>query len=64
MVSNFSFMNDLDRVARRDYFATESDIIRAPLRTVGIHEYQITICQEKCNDVILLYCSQKSTLGV
>ncbi len=57
MVSKFSFMNDLDRVARRDYFATEGDIIRAPLRTVGIHEYQITIRQGECNDVILFYCS-------
>jgi len=57
-------MNDLDRVARRDYFATENDILRAPLRTVGIHEYQITVRQEKCNDVVLLDCSQNSTLGV
>jgi len=57
-------MNDLDRVARRDYFATENDIFRAPFRTVGIHEYQITVRQETCNDVFLLYCSQNSTLCV
>lgn len=36
-----SFLNDLDRVASRDYAITDDDIVRARLRTVGIQEHRI-----------------------
>ena len=39
------FLNDLDRVASRDYTVTDDDIVRARLRTVGIQEYQINLKQ-------------------
>ncbi|KAF8916600.1 heterotrimeric G protein alpha subunit [Mucidula mucida] len=35
------FLNELDRIATRDYAVTDDDIVRARLRTVGIQEYQI-----------------------
>jgi hypothetical protein len=37
-----SFLNDLNRVADRNYTVTDDDIIRARLRTLGIQEYEIT----------------------
>ncbi|KAF8639165.1 hypothetical protein AX17_001652 [Amanita inopinata Kibby_2008] len=35
------FLNDLDRIATRDYEASDNDIVRARLRTVGIQEYRV-----------------------
>ncbi|SJL10406.1 uncharacterized protein ARMOST_13792 [Armillaria ostoyae] len=35
------FLNELDRIATRDYHVTDDDIVRARLRTVGIQEYQV-----------------------
>jgi guanine nucleotide-binding protein subunit alpha len=37
------FLNDLDRIATRSYAATDDDIVRARLRTVGIQEYLLRI---------------------
>ncbi|KAF7329875.1 G-protein alpha subunit [Mycena kentingensis (nom. inval.)] len=37
------FLNDLDRIATRSYEATDDDIVRARLRTVGIQEYPLKI---------------------
>ncbi|KAJ7031623.1 heterotrimeric G protein alpha subunit [Mycena alexandri] len=37
------FLNDLDRIATRSYTATDDDIVRARLRTVGIQEYLLRI---------------------
>ncbi|KAJ7057095.1 heterotrimeric G protein alpha subunit [Mycena amicta] len=37
------FLNDLDRIATRSYTATDDDIVRARLRTVGIQEYPLRI---------------------
>ena len=37
-----SFLNDLDRIASRDYVVTDNDIVRARLRTVGIQEHRLT----------------------
>ncbi|KAJ6481724.1 heterotrimeric G protein alpha subunit [Mycena sanguinolenta] len=37
------FLNDLDRIATREYTATDDDIVRARLRTVGIQEYLLRI---------------------
>jgi len=36
-----SFLNDLDRIATRDYVVTDDDIVRARLRTVGIQEHRL-----------------------
>ncbi|KAF5313437.1 hypothetical protein D9611_008484 [Ephemerocybe angulata] len=35
------FLNDLDRIATRDYVVTDNDIVRARLRTVGIQEHRL-----------------------
>jgi hypothetical protein len=37
------FLNDLDRIATRSYTATDDDIVRARLRTVGIQEYLLRL---------------------
>ncbi|KAF9564079.1 heterotrimeric G protein alpha subunit [Agrocybe pediades] len=39
------FLNDLDRVASRDYVVTDDDIMRARLRTVGIQEHKLIFKQ-------------------
>lgn len=36
-----SFLNDLDRIASRDYVVTDDDVVRARLRTVGIQEHTL-----------------------
>ncbi|KIK55579.1 hypothetical protein GYMLUDRAFT_230926 [Collybiopsis luxurians FD-317 M1] len=35
------FLNELDRIATRQYVVTDDDIVRARLRTVGIQEYRL-----------------------
>ncbi|KAG6840843.1 hypothetical protein C0991_003790 [Blastosporella zonata] len=35
------FLNDLERIASRDYVVSDNDIVRARLRTVGIQEYRL-----------------------
>ncbi|KAG6878848.1 hypothetical protein C0992_007157 [Termitomyces sp. T32_za158] len=35
------FLNDLERIASRDYVVSDNDIVRARLRTVGIQEHHI-----------------------
>jgi len=35
------FLNDLDRIATRNYIVSDNDIVRARLRTVGIQEHQL-----------------------
>jgi len=37
-----SFLDDLDRIARRDYQPSDDDVVRARLRTLGVQEYRIT----------------------
>ncbi|EKM74867.1 hypothetical protein AGABI1DRAFT_47251 [Agaricus bisporus var. burnettii JB137-S8] len=51
-VENMSgfFMNDIDRIARSDYLPTDSDIIRARLRTIGADEHHFVI--EKGTDSV------------
>ena len=34
------FLNDIDRVASRDYTPSDDDIVRARLRTMGVQEYR------------------------
>jgi len=36
------FLDDLDRIARRDYEPSDDDVVRARLRTVGVQEYRIS----------------------
>ncbi|TFK29523.1 heterotrimeric G protein alpha subunit [Coprinopsis marcescibilis] len=36
------FLNDLDRIATRDYAVTDNDIVRARLRTVGMQEHRLS----------------------
>jgi len=40
-----SFLNDLKRIASRDYVVTDDDIMRARLRTVGIQEHSLVFKQ-------------------
>lgn len=35
------FLNDLERIAARDYVVSDNDIVRARLRTVGIQEHRL-----------------------
>ncbi len=37
---NFSFLNDVDRIAVEDYEPSDDDIVRARLRTMGVQEYR------------------------
>ncbi|KXN83173.1 Guanine nucleotide-binding protein alpha-4 subunit [Leucoagaricus sp. SymC.cos] len=37
------FMNDVERIARANYMPTDSDIIRARLRTVGVEEHHFVV---------------------
>ncbi|KIM41553.1 hypothetical protein M413DRAFT_11089 [Hebeloma cylindrosporum] len=39
------FLNDLNRIASRDYVVTDDDIMRARLRTVGIQEHSLVFKQ-------------------
>ncbi|KAF8636295.1 hypothetical protein AX17_003649 [Amanita inopinata Kibby_2008] len=44
------FLEDVDRVATRDYEPTDDDILRARLRTVGVQEYKFRIETNKASD--------------
>ncbi|KAH9930402.1 G-alpha-domain-containing protein [Epithele typhae] len=37
------FLDDIARIAQRDYEPTDGDIVRARLRTVGVQEYKLTM---------------------
>ena len=43
IVLRISFLNDLDRIATRDYVVSDDDIVRARLRTVGIQEHRLEV---------------------
>lgn len=36
-----SFLNDIDRIASRDYEPSDDDVVRARLRTLGVQEHKI-----------------------
>lgn len=40
-LESFSFLNDLDRIAKHGYVVSDNDIVRARLRTVGVQEYRL-----------------------
>lgn len=37
----FSFLADIDRIAKRDYVPSDEDVMRARLRTLGVQEHKI-----------------------
>lgn len=37
-----SFLNDLERIATREYAPTDEDVVRSRLRTLGVQEYKMT----------------------
>lgn len=39
--SLLSFLQDVDRIARRDYSPSDDDVVRARLRTLGVQEHRI-----------------------
>ncbi|KAI9463919.1 guanine nucleotide binding protein, alpha subunit [Russula earlei] len=39
------FLNDIDRIAARDYEPSDNDVIRARLRTLGVQEYNFWVEQ-------------------
>jgi guanine nucleotide-binding protein subunit alpha len=40
MSSLRSFLDDLYRIAHRDYEPTDDDVVRARLRTIGVQEFR------------------------
>ena len=42
---NSSFLNDIERIATRDYEPSDHDVIRARLRTLGVQEYRFWVEQ-------------------
>lgn len=43
LTTDFSFLDDIDRIATRAYLPSDDDVIRARLRTLGVQEYQIKV---------------------
>ncbi|EAU80314.1 hypothetical protein CC1G_13233 [Coprinopsis cinerea okayama7 len=39
------FLDDVDRIAAREYVPSDDDVVRARLRTLGVQEYRITVDQ-------------------
>jgi hypothetical protein len=64
-------MNNLDRIATRNYVVTDQDIVRARLRTVGIQEHRLFFergpwGQAKCwlSFILYLVCSAVTDVAV
>ena len=38
-----SFLDDIDRIAHRDYEPTDEDVVRARIRTTGVQEYRFLL---------------------
>ena len=47
-----SFLNDLERIASRDYEPSDEDVVRARLRTLGVQEYKIEFSPDNVNQNI------------
>lgn len=45
IVRLISFLNDIERIAIRDYEPSDDDVIRARLRTLGVQEYSFWVEQ-------------------
>jgi guanine nucleotide-binding protein subunit alpha len=46
------FLNDVERIASRNYEPSDDDVVRARLRTLGVQEYKIEFSQENVNQSI------------
>jgi hypothetical protein len=55
-----SFLNDIERIASRNYEPSDDDVIRARLRTLGVQEYKIQITPDNASQSILLGTSISS----
>jgi hypothetical protein len=40
-----SFLDDIERIATKDYEPSDNDVIRARLRTLGVQEYSFWVEQ-------------------
>lgn len=40
LISTPSFINESERIASKNYFPTDDDVVRARLRTLGVQEYK------------------------
>lgn len=38
-----SFLDDIARIAQRDYEPSDDDVVRSRLRTVGVQEYMLVM---------------------
>lgn len=58
-----SFLNDIERITKRDYEPSDDDVIRARLRTVGVQEYSFSIEQGKpfLFIAIIMYVTEEET---
>ena len=45
IVRLISFLNDIERIAARNYEPSDDDVIRARLRTLGVQEYSFWVEQ-------------------
>ncbi|KAF5386136.1 hypothetical protein D9615_002342 [Tricholomella constricta] len=45
------FLHDVDRIAHSDYVPTDTDVVRARLRTTGVQEYQFTLDRGTSTDL-------------
>lgn len=45
IVPLISFLNDIERIATRNYEPSDDDVIRARLRTLGVQEYSFWVEQ-------------------
>ena len=57
-----SFLNDLERIATRNYEPSDDDVIRARLRTLGVQEYKIEFTPDTTNQNIFAGTSRSSFL--
>jgi hypothetical protein len=51
-----SFLDDLYRIAHRDYEPTDDDVVRARLRTMGVQEYRFVFETGNSHFESILYC--------
>lgn len=55
------FLEDMERIAVRDYQATDDDIMRARLRRSGVKEYRMVFENDKCDETEWIMYSFDST---
>ena len=58
-----SFLNDLERIASRNYEPSDDDVVRARLRTLGVQEYKIEFTPDNVNQNIFSGTSIPSCLS-